>query len=95
MNIGRAVVVKNMTGGLNRRSRKRIAEFHQMTYLTPGGSIGQILLTDQELEAALTRSVDNEKSLLKITWLDRLVAFKIRLIDRFLSFFKAAKPLGE
>ena len=88
MNIGRAVIVKNKTGGLNRRSRKRIAEFHQMTYLTPGGSIGQILLTEQEFETASARTADNKKSLLKITWVDRLIAFKIRVIDRISSFFK-------
>ena len=88
MNLGRLVVVKNQATGLNRRSRQRIVEFHQVTYLSPHGKIDQILLTDQELETALTRSKANERTLLKITWLDRLAALRIRALEKILSLFR-------
>ena len=87
MNLGRLIVVGNRTTGLNRASRSRTARYNQVTYLSPTGSIEQLLLTDRELDVTSERAKKNAKTLYKISWLDRCMAFKIRLITRLSSLF--------
>ena len=85
MNFGRLVLVEN--GG---RGRAR-SKYNQLTFVNESGDVDQILLTDRELESARDRANKNSSDLLAVSWLDRLVAFKINVFSKLLSFVTRAR----
>jgi len=82
MNFGRLVQVENSGSGRGNSC------YNQVTFVNPNGDVEQVLLTDRELSAARDRAGKNADSLSGVSWLDRLAAFKVRVLSRLLSLLK-------